>query len=255
MSRGAAAPEDAPSYGIGDRFERIFVVAFSIGGIAFHAVAALGFAEDGGAVSPLWAVAAAVLVLPAPLVTLIVATRGSLGAVRIVLRAHVVLFAVVVLALVPAVPPGSGGAVTSWLIDAVPVAMTAAAVAFPARVVPLAVAAVCLLLFGVRAATSGSPSWPSRRRSTWRWSARCSRGSPRRSSVPVARSSGRHGSRCSRPPAPPGDPGGAASASGSGRSCTTRSCRSCSTWSGSASRPSSPARRRGSPSRTSPSSD
>jgi hypothetical protein len=153
---GAAAAEE-PSFGIGDRFERIFVVAFSIGGIAFHAVAALGYAATALGISPLWAVAASVLVLPAPLVTLLVAMRGSLDAVRTVLRAHVVLFAVLALALIPAVPPGSGPAATSWLIDAVPVAMTAAAVAFPARLVPLAVAGVCLLLFAVRAATSGSP--------------------------------------------------------------------------------------------------
>ncbi|NQX16062.1 hypothetical protein [Rathayibacter sp. VKM Ac-2857] len=156
MRPDAVAAEE-PSYGIGDRFERIFVVAFSIGGIAFHAVAALGYAGTGLTISPLWAVAAAVLVLPAPLVTLVVATRGALGTVRTVLRAHVVLFAVVALALIPAVPAGSGPATTSWLIDAVPVAMTAAAVAFPARVVPFAVAAVCLLLFAVRSATSGSP--------------------------------------------------------------------------------------------------
>lgn len=157
MSRGAGAAEAAPGFGIGDRFERIFVIAFSIGGIAFHAVAALGFAEDGAAVSPVWAVAAAVLVLPAPLVTLVVARRGSLGAVRLVLRTHVVLFAALCAALVPAVPPGASPTTTSWLIDAVPVAMTAAAVAFPVRAVPVAVSAICLLLLVVRSATSGSP--------------------------------------------------------------------------------------------------
>lgn len=156
MSAPAPISPAAAGFGIGARFERVFVLAFCAGGLAFHAFAALEFGDGARGVAPLWIVAAAVLLLPAPLVTLIVALTRPLRDVRRLLRAHVAVFVLATLSLIPAVEPGAGAEASTWLLDAMPVAMTAAAVAIPPRLVPAAIAALCLLLLVVRAVVSES---------------------------------------------------------------------------------------------------
>ncbi|NQX28336.1 hypothetical protein HQQ81_13395 [Microbacteriaceae bacterium VKM Ac-2854] len=150
----AASPRD--SDGIGDRFERLFVLAYAVGGVAFHLLAALEFGEEAERISPIWTAVVAVVVLPAPLITLIAALFASLIAVRTILRLHVVLFSIALLTLVPAVDLERGPLTMLWLIDAVPVALTAAGIALRPRSIPVAIATVCILLVLVRFVASGS---------------------------------------------------------------------------------------------------
>lgn len=142
--------------GIGDRFERLFVLAYAVGGVAFHLLAAIEFVEDAPRVAPIWTIVVAVVVLPAPLVTLIAALFAELTVVRALLRLHVLLFGVALLTLVPALDLDRGPLATVWLLDAVPVALTATGIVLRARAIPVAIAIVCVLLGAVRFTASGS---------------------------------------------------------------------------------------------------
>lgn len=156
MIRSAGSRRDAGSDGIGDRFERLFVLAFSAGGVAFHVVAALEFVDDDDRIAPLWTIAVAVLVLPAPLIALVAALFAELRFVRVILRLHILFFGLALVTLVPALYPVHDASATPWLLDAIPVAMTAGAIALRPRAVPAAIAVLCVLLAAVRLFASGS---------------------------------------------------------------------------------------------------